>query len=144
MDSGVASKLCKRALGRASREEAILNPACNTLLRACNGILTHIKERYPDLGLHVEFPKKGETLQLHGLVTKKKLRVVTERRNYYASDTVFSCFAVFIDGSLRFVKMSSLTWMNIFYNGMPNKALFDQRGDAWVELEIMRLRSKIP
>lgn len=113
------------------------------LLESCGGILAHIKEKASVLGLQTESAKKKQTALLSGLLTWDGLRAMMERRSCYAADTVFLVVTVFTDRSLCLVERKKLILMNGLYNEMLGMVLLDLRGDAWVQHELVRLRSDI-
>lgn len=77
------------------------------------------------------------------MFTGEGLRGMTERKNYYAVDTVLPFVAAFIDERLGFVERCGLTQMHVFYTEIMIKVLFGQKSGAWVEDELARLRAKI-
>lgn len=85
------------------------------LFKACSGILTHIGEKYPVPGLHIDFAKKTQTARLYSIYTGKRMQVMMERGDFYVSDTFFPFFATFTDRSLHFVEKYVLTRVNAFY-----------------------------
>lgn len=64
-------------------------------------------------------------------------------QNYYAVDIELPCVAALTGKSIGFVERGSLTRMNLLYTEMAIIVLSDQRSTAWVEGEVVRLRSKI-
>lgn len=69
------------------------------LLRAWGGTLGHVEQKYPRLGLGVNFAKKEETARLNSLFTKEELRGLMGNKNYYSAGTALSVAAAFIDES---------------------------------------------
>lgn len=51
------------------------------LLKACIGILAHIKEKYPVYGLHIDLAKLEQAAQVNSLFTGVDLRGMMEKEN---------------------------------------------------------------
>lgn len=75
----------------------------------CNGILTHLQEKYSVPDLHVNFAKKKRMTQLSGLSTGDGLQGMMERITYYAVGTVLPFAGAFIDRSFGFFQRCNLT-----------------------------------
>lgn len=113
------------------------------LVEVRSSILAHVEEKYPVPGLRLDLAEKKQTAQLKGQFTGDGLRRMRERRNYYAADTVCQFVAAFSDKGLDFVVRCDLTLMSVLYTEMVENVSFDQRDGAWVEDELVRLRSEI-
>lgn len=96
----------------------------------------------PAFLLHVDFARKKQTAEANGPFTDEELRRLIERSNYYAADTVFPLTAEFNDRNLGSVERWALTWVYVSYTEVENKMLFEQRGNAWVGGELMRMLSE--
>lgn len=68
---------------------------------------------------------------------------MTKERNYCSVGSLFPFAAGFIDESLGCVDKRDVTRMSMLDTEMMNKMLLDQSGSAWVEKELVRLRSEI-
>lgn len=114
-----------------------------SLLKRWSGTLAQIEEKHPSPGLHVYFAKEQQTAKLGGMLMGKRLGGMTERRQNSAADTLPPFATAFIDRSFEFVERGYLTRINVLYTGKMNNGLYDYRGRACVESELVRLQSKI-
>lgn len=113
------------------------------LLEACKGVLADIVKKYQALYLGVDFAKKYQTAQLSSPTTGERRRGILKQNRYCDFGTTVWFFAAFSDRSLGFVENFSLTPMNVFYQEMMKKVLFDQRSGKWMRRELVRLLSEI-
>lgn len=85
------------------------------LPRPCNGVLAHLEQKYPLLGLRVEFAEKKEKTQLSGLNTGSGLRGMVKGRSHHTVYAVFWFVAAFFDRILGSVQQCDLARMNGLY-----------------------------
>lgn len=114
-----------------------------SLLRACSDILARIEEGYALPGLHVNFTKREKTAQFNGLFVGDGLREMLERKDSYAVDRVFPPTAPFTDSTLTFKGRCELSRLKVQYRYLVNKVQIDKREKAWLDGELMLLRSEI-
>lgn len=112
------------------------------LPRACISILPPTEKKYMALGMQVDFAKKNQKAQLDGLLTKDGLRATMERKNHYALGKLLPFVAALIERSTDSVNRCGFTRMHVLYTEILNKVPFDQRGGAWMQGELARLRSE--
>lgn len=113
-------------LGKRNRFTSMRVPP----LKLCSGVLSHIEEKYPVHGLSINFTRKKQPAQMHGLSPKEGLRGMMEGRGYYAFNAVLLFVAALIDRSPGLVEKCNMPPMFSLYAEMVSKVLFDQRVKA--------------
>lgn len=112
------------------------------LLKVCNGVLAHLKQKYLVPVFYLDFAREEQTPQLNGLLTGDGLREMIEGRNHCDADAVLLFAASFINRNPGFLERRDLTRISTGHTTMVKTLFFEHREKAWLESELVRLQSE--
>lgn len=113
------------------------------LLKAFNSILANIEKKYALPGLHVSFAKREKTAHHNCRLAMIKLRVMLQRKVYYAATIAFQYISLFADESLRFDRCCKLNRINVQYSDIVNKVLLEHGNEILLEGGLIGLRCEM-